>query len=301
MRRSILTLSAVLLLPAAPAFAQKDEPDCKDIPLFNRMPGHYIARCESSPFEQRKFPVGPVNADRETKLVEVEGPWTLVVYRPAEGTPKTSPLQIQRNFEAAAKKAGGTVEGSYPEWCKMQLDESFKFGNTCTDRGSTLRFAKDGKELWVFVNGTAMPHTGYEDGYAVMMSEREALTQDIVANDLFEKISKDGMVALYLNFDTASAVIQPTSDSQLDEIATMLKSNASLSVEVAGHTDNVGTPEANMKLSDARAQAVMKALVTRGVPAARLSAKGFGQSQPIADNRTEDGRAKNRRVELVKK
>lgn len=76
---------------------------------------------------------------------------------------------------------------------------------------------------------------------------------------------------------------------------------ASLKVEVGGHTDNVGAPEANMKLSDERAKAVMAALVERGVQADRLTAKGFGQTTPVADNRTEDGRAKNRRVELVKK
>jgi outer membrane protein OmpA-like peptidoglycan-associated protein len=69
---------------------------------------------------------------------------------------------------------------------------------------------------------------------------------------------------------------------------------------VAGHTDNVGTPDANMKLSQERAQAVMAALAQRGVGADRLTAKGYGQTAPVADNRSEEGRAKNRRVELVK-
>ena len=76
---------------------------------------------------------------------------------------------------------------------------------------------------------------------------------------------------------------------------------ATLRVEVAGHTDNAGSPEANQRLSQERAQAVMAALVGRGIKADRLTAKGYGQTTPIADNRTEEGRAKNRRVELVKK
>lgn len=80
----------------------------------------------------------------------------------------------------------------------------------------------------------------------------------------------------------------------------MPKAAPALSVIVGGHTDNVGAPEANQKLSEERARAVVAALVQRGIAASRLEARGFGQTAPIADNRTEDGRAKNRRVELVK-
>ncbi|MBK9964959.1 MAG: OmpA family protein [Holophagales bacterium] len=80
-----------------------------------------------------------------------------------------------------------------------------------------------------------------------------------------------------------------------------LKAASSLKVEVGGHTDNVGAADANQKLSQDRAQAVMAALASRGIPASRMTAKGYGQTVPIADNRTEEGRAKNRRVELVRK
>jgi outer membrane protein OmpA-like peptidoglycan-associated protein len=295
-----LVFAAVLCLPSAVA-AQTDAAGCKDHPLFNRMPDHYIARCEQSPFEMRRFPIGPATDSKPPKLVEVEGQWTAIAYRPAEGGTKASPLQIQRNFENAAKAAGGTVEGSYPAWCKVYLDESFKLGNSCTGNGSTLKFTRDGKEAWVFVNATAMPYTGYHDGYAVMILERAAMSQDIVANDLLAAINKDGMVPLYLNFETGSATLQASSNSQIDQIAAMLKANATLSLEIAGHTDNAGAVDANQALSDARAAAVMKALTDRGIPAARLTAKGYGQTQPIADNRTESGRAKNRRVELVKR
>ena len=248
----------------------------------------------------RRFPVGPLTSNG-AKLIEVEGQWRVFAYRPNDGTTPTSPLQIQRNFQNAAKAAGGTVEGSYPEWCKFQLDDSFKLGNTCTESGSTLKFAKDGKEIWVFVDATSAGQTGYQDGYVLYILERAAMTQDIVANELLDKINKDGMVALYLNFDTASANLQASSNSQLDQIAAMLKSSAALNIEVAGHTDNVGGADANQKLSEARAAAVAKALAARGIAAGRLTAKGYGATQPIADNRTEDGRGKNRRVELVKK
>ena len=294
-----LVLVAGLLCLPGTAEAQKDAAGCKDHPLFTRMPNHYIERCEASPFEMRRFAVAQPKG--EPKLVEVEGKWTAIVYRINEGATKASGLQIQRNFQNAAKAAGGTVEGSFGEWCKFKIDESFKFGNTCTNLGSTLKFVKDGKQLWLFVDATAQQYTGYDDGYTVMILEREAMTQDIVANALLDAINKEGMVSLYLNFDTGSATILASSNSQLDEVAAMLKGASQLTLEVGGHTDNVGNADANLKLSEARAAAVVKALVSRGVAASRLTAKGYGQTAPIADNRTDAGRAKNHRVELVKK
>ena len=80
-----------------------------------------------------------------------------------------------------------------------------------------------------------------------------------------------------------------------------MKSNPGLKLSVEGHTDNAGDPASNKKLSEARAKSVTAAIVASGIEAARLSAAGFGQDKPVADNRTEEGRAKNRRVELVKK
>jgi len=293
----------VLLAGLAPlsANAQDDASGCTDPQLFNRMPGHYLERCPQSPFEMRRFPVGPIGADGMAKLIELEGQWRIFAYLPKEGATKATPLQIQRNFQNAAKAAGGTVEGSYPEWCRFQLDESFGVGNTCTESGTTLKFTGDGKETWVFVDATAAAQTGYREGYTLYLLERAAMTQDIVANELLDKINKDGLVALYLNFDTGSANLQASSNSQLDQIAAMLKSNSALTVEIAGHTDNVGAADANQQLSEARAAAVVKSLASRGIAAGRLTAKGYGATQPVADNRTEDGRGKNRRVELVKK
>lgn len=301
MRRFGWVMVLAALCAPSTAWAQADEAGCKDVELFTRFPGHYIAHCAESPFEARRFPVGPLGADGTTKLVELEGKWRVVTYRPKDGSTPASALQIQRNFQNAAKAAGGTVEGSYPEWCKMRLDESFAVGNPCTNRGSTLKFVKDGKETWVFVNATSSTFTGYDDGYSLMILEKEAMAQEIVANELLDKINKDGMVTLYLNFDTNSAALQAASSPQIDQIAEMLKAAPALTLEVAGHTDNVGAADANQKLSEARAQAVVSALVTRGVAAGRLAAKGYGATQPIADNRTDEGRAKNRRVELVKK
>jgi outer membrane protein OmpA-like peptidoglycan-associated protein len=96
-------------------------------------------------------------------------------------------------------------------------------------------------------------------------------------------------------------VIKPESEAALEEIAKLLKADAGLKVNIVGHTDSVGGTDPNMKLSQDRANAVMQALAGKyGITATRLKAYGIGPLAPVASNDTEDGRSKNRRVELVK-
>lgn len=299
MKRTIIAAAALLLL-AGTAWAQEDAEGCKDHPLFTRFPNMHIAGCRSSQFDLRAFPVGPPveKNDNKTKSVEVEGPVEWIKYDVNEGTKPPSGLQVMRNFENAAKKAGGTIEGQYPGWCKGYYDEERMpdMGNSCLSYALTLKFAKGGKETWVF-----MQADNDSGSYILTVTEREAMKQDVSVNELADKLTKDGFVALYVNFDTGKATITPDSAQTLDAAAGALKAAADVRVEVAGHTDNVGTPESNLKLSQQRAEAVMAALAARGIASGRMTAKGYGQATPVADNRTEEGRAKNRRVELVKK
>lgn len=296
----LLIFTATLLLVAGSAAAE-DAEGCRDHPLFSRLPGYSISSCEQSEYEERNFNFGPVKNDPElgnvTATVPVAGAWYQIEYALDEGVTRKSPLQIMRNFQNAAKAAGGTVEGEWPGWCNAGLDQSiFQGGNNCANWSTTLKLVKGGRENWVLV------HPGGEgESLVLYIMERESMKQEIVANELLEKMNKDGFVTLYINFETAKATISADSLPQLDQVAAMMKASPALKIEVAGHTDNVGDATANQKLSEARAQSVMAALGQRGVAAARMTAKGYGQSTPIADNRSEDGRAKNRRVELVKK
>ena len=122
------------------------------------------------------------------------------------------------------------------------------------------------------------------------------------ATALGSDIKSSGHVAVYgITFDTNKAEVKPESKPTLDEIAKLLKQEPALKLKVVGHTDMTGLFDANMKLSQARAEAVVQALVSQyGIAAPRLKGYGVGPLAPVASNAAEEGRAKNRRVELVK-
>ncbi len=101
-----------------------------------------------------------------------------------------------------------------------------------------------------------------------------------------------------IQFETGKAKIKKTSYKMLNQIADIFKENPTYKVEVQGHTDNVGKASTNLRLSDQRANAVRDYLIDQGVPADQLTAKGYGDTMPIADNKTKAGRALNRRVEF---
>jgi outer membrane protein OmpA-like peptidoglycan-associated protein len=101
-----------------------------------------------------------------------------------------------------------------------------------------------------------------------------------------------------LDFETGSATLKPTSAEQLKNIAEIMKAYPKVALKIGGYTDNVGNADANLKLSQKRAENTMQETVKSGVDAKRLEAQGYGEKHPVADNSTEEGRAKNRRIDL---
>jgi outer membrane protein OmpA-like peptidoglycan-associated protein len=155
----------------------------------------------------------------------------------------------------------------------------------------------NGQQIWVQIYSQ-------ETSMQISVIEEKAFQASIKPPDepaLKAALDKTGHVALYVNFDFAKASLKPDAAPVIAEVAKLLKDNASLKLTVEGHTDDIGGADANQKLSESRAAAVVAAIVAQGIAADRLSSAGFGASKPIADNTTDDGRAKNRRVELVKK
>ncbi len=265
-----LMLAALLMVPAL-SHAGKDAKGSKDHPLFTRMPGAHIAIYDEIDFVEQSF-------RGKTKDVKVEGHKYKFLYKLEKGT---SLGNIIRNHTKAIKDIGGEV---IFEWAS----------------GATMKLAKDGKEVWAEITGSG-DRSSKRDAYELTIVEREAFVQQITASDLLDSINKTGYVAVYINFDTGKSEVKPESLPAIDQIASLMKSNPALNISVEGHTDNVGDPASNKTLSERRAQAVKNAVTGKGIDPKRMSHAGRGQDMPIADNRIEEGRAKNRRVELVKK
>jgi OmpA-OmpF porin, OOP family len=270
--RALLTV-LVGFLVAGPAAAQsKDAANCKDHPLLTRLPDYRIESCVQKQFDAYKFNVAKGQN-------QVEGQFWNIRYQPPPGlTTKPSTLQVLRNVENAITKIGGTVLAS----------DSSK---------ETLKIESDGKELWVEV------WADYTGKYILTIVEKAAMAQEITASaDVFAKglkatghVTVDGIL-----FETGKADLKPESQQAIGEVSKLLKADASLKVYVVGHTDNAGTLDGNVKLSQDRAASVVQALVRSGIDASRLKAFGSGPYSPVASNDADAGRAKNRRVELVK-
>jgi len=275
-RKSMIWLTGVFLIALSGiAFTQNDREGCKDHPMFSRMANFYIGYCRQSQFDQLDF------RDEKGRVVKVEGKLQYTEYRIKHGmTNPPSGLQIIRNFEHAMKNIGGITvyqSGTSDLWLKRD---------------------KGGKTFYVHVRA---PHG---ETYYLSVLEKETMAQEIVADakSLMRDIQASGHASVYgIYFDFDKADIRPESEPAIREIAKLLEGNKGLKLYVVGHTDNVGGLDYNMKLSKARADAVVKELITQyKVSADRLKAFGVSSLAPIASNDTEEGRAKNRRVELVK-
>jgi len=270
--RVLLSILILSFLTTAASFAQSDIAGSKDHPLFSRMPGFYIASYEASDFNSHTF----WNEKRDQ--VKVDGRYYQIQYEAKAGTNPPSTLQIHRNYENAIKQIGGTVLYSDDEYSYMKL-------------------VKNDKEIWVEL-------TAYGPKPNLVIIEKQAMKQEVLANaDAFAKgLRSTGHVAVYgIYFDTNKSVLKPESEAALKEIAKLLQDDPGLKVHVVGHTDNSGGLEANMTLSLERANAVVRDLTAkRGIAASRLKANGVGPLAPVAANDTDAGKAKNRRVELVR-
>lgn len=328
----VALVASLFVLPLAVMAAEpmpaQDAKGLKDDPLVSRFAGSMIVGGYHEDYNEFALPMGPgENRRTPPKTQTVTGEVDFLFYQLPEQ--KTS-LEVMHNYQQALQRAGFTIvfscgTGEAPQGCGA---ESFvrpiyrplavrikgshlaadPWNNLCVSGGDTRHITAQGTVggaptyVSVTVNRGPHGHSPLVAAVAIVRSKPMATGEVLVnAKQIDDALAANGKIALYgIHFDTGSAVIKPESDETLAQMAKALQDQPQLNVYIVGHTDNEGQRMPNMTLSRQRAEAVVHALVSRyKVPAKRLSADGVGPLCPVATNTTEQGRAANRRVEMV--
>jgi len=268
-------LCLFLIMTSSIAVAKDDVKGSQDHPLLTRMPGFYIDRYEHNEFDNYKFKTDNGN-------IQVEGRKYVIDYRLKKGMTPPGKIQILRNYLNALTGIGADIK----------LKSSYYY---------VFTVAKDEMETWVKVS----PENSDGNRYILTIVERAAMVQAVKADAeaMAKGITQTGHMAVYgIYFDSGKAIVKEDSEPSLAEIAKLLKRNQTLELYIVGHTDSDGKLEYNMTLSQKRAVAVVKVLISKyNIDPKRLVPKGLGPLCPVASNRSPGGRAKNRRVELVER
>ncbi len=318
-------LVAIMLLRFSPLLQAEDIPGSKDPMGLKRYEGTRTTFYEEQAFGSYILPLGKMSKSKANvtfeKSLELEGKITRVTY--VGNDPKRTALEVYRNYQKAIAEQGWTVmwEGSEEELsaAKGQIFAGLwanRPGGTFTLSNLGGRFMaaqKGGSHLALYIVnykvGTVTPkELQPEKGVPIValdVIESAAMEEKMVvvkAEEMASTLLDQGGVNLYgFSFDTASATLKSESDPTLDEVEKLLLADPNLRLLIVGHTDGVGGFEDNIDLSKRRAASVVTALSKRlPAAAARLTPCGVGFQCPIASNSSEEGRAKNRRVALVK-
>lgn len=297
-----------------PAFAA-DVKGSKDHPLVSRYEGSEIFIYKVAAFDEYPLFINEISANngiegQPESVMWLEGRLTKLLYI---NPPDRSSLEVFRNYETALKDAGFETLFS----CKSKSCGGHQFKRAMNgyiwltsddQRYLAAKLAREEGDVYVSLYVTPSGTGGGPDYKRILTQlhviEVEPMQENMVTVDadaMAKGIGEEGRIALYgILFDTDKATIKPESKSTLEQISTLLSNNSDLKLVVVGHTDNQGKLEYNMDLSTRRAKSVEAALVTDyGIAKDRLSAWGVGYLSPVATNKNEAGRIKNRRVELV--
>ena len=256
---------------APPAKSGEKVADGADFPYLKHYPG---SRLTGTSADERPM---LVTIDPAKEPVQVASASVIKEYAGPESLGR---IEIVVVYSEALRKAG---------WTLVEENTAITTG----DPYLVAHYAKDTTDIWAHV------HSRGGEGYLIQVADAGA---ERGASRVKAELDRTCKVQLYgLNFDFDKATLRPDSDAALNAILQVFNSYPDLSLDLAGHTDNVGKPEYNAKLSDSRVNTVRGWLVGKGVKAERITAKGYGDTQPIASNDSPEGRAKNRRVELRKR
>lgn len=271
------SIAFMTLLCCSPAFAQESN-SCDTVQpnYIITMPGFAIKDCEYSEFNTIQFQYEKVPGKVED--LTSSGLYRKITYeRPNDEARKISGIQIRANYANAVIKAKGEV---------------------LSHRQDFFRLKQDGRHIYIFIK---YAEDNNDFGYVLEIIEESKLKQEVDIN-LKDLLNTEGRVSMYgILFDIDKSVIKPESESALKMISDYLKSNPTDKIVVVGHTDNSGSYDRNIALSRERAANVKNYLVTKyAIDASRIKSEGAGQFCPVASNASEEGRRRNRRVEIVK-
>ena len=294
----------------------------KDHPMITRYAGSEIIKYDQRAYESAALIKAPVKlaggrAKNPDSYLPLEGKLTRVAYRAPEGR---SVLEVFRNYEQALRGAGFEILFA----CENELCGARQFNQAATPSDLMTLMGYNEKDQRYLLAKLARPagdvHVSlYVDrAYSLGGQNKDRIFANLIviesqpmqaglvkidAAAMAKGLDADGHIALYeIFFDTDKADLKPESASALGEIAKLLKAQPSLKVLIVGHTDNAGALDYNRSLSERRAQSVVDTLTKQhAVARDRLTAVGVGMAAPVASNDSESGRAKNRRVELVKR
>jgi OmpA-OmpF porin, OOP family len=328
MIRSLGTLAACLLL-STPTHAQAPCPAIALGPLDNLpvMRDACLIGGEDRDFARLSIPTGPATRDgqawRGATTVEVEGRLGRRLYAAPEGV---TPLDAFRNlrdamagaglavlFDCAGRDCGANAAmGRNIIWPReRRLDTlgdltAYAFSGLSDDHYAALQ-SPDGA-LTVALYVARNDFRRFPETYGRAILHLDVIRRDTLPDRMIDAaamrtaLDETGKIALEaIRFDFATATLTQDSAPTLDQMARLLDENPAVQVYIVGHTDNVGTFDANLALSRARAEAVVAALVARGIAAPRVVPAGVADLSPVAPNTTEEGRARNRRVEMVQR
>lgn len=249
-------------------------PSGNDYRLLGHMPNYVAGTPDKAHFDQHAFRVHSDDGDND---VNVQGARFDLEYDLKKGAPEVSAIEVQQNYRSALEKLGAIIL-------------------SISDNSTVARYDDHGQAIWMQID------TG-GDSINVHVIEEKAFQATIKPPDasaMKTALDKDGHIALYINFDFDKATLRSDATPIVAQVVDLLKSNPDLKLSVEGNTDNVGGHDYNVKLSKERAVTVVTELVKAGIAADRLKSAGNGPDKPISDNDSSKGRAKNRRVELVK-
>ncbi len=312
----ILLLLLVLGMAASsgPASAGRDAeeggdvPGASDHPALGRVPGSVIVLYERRDYEVLRFPLAN-EGSRVTKVGEAAGEaWRFAYRLPAS----SGPAKAVAVYEKRLREMGFQLlyrcdrQGyGFYNYLRRETGEP-KWGRALGDLYCrVMRGELEGRPTVVAVYGYGLgrrePREPYLRLYLVSKAPLDDRLEVVTAEKMAEEMGANGRVALYgILFDTDSARLEEESRETIAEIARFLEANPEVRVYVVGHTDNTGGYAYNVDLSERRAASVVRSLVEEhGIAKTRLQAVGVGPVAPVASNASEEGRARNRRVELV--